>query len=45
MFFGGDFVLHVGTTSISFSAHAVHGTFVVQTIPRDMGRVGIKGEG
>ena len=45
IYFGGDFLLPVGKSVISPFTHAVHGRFRVQTVPMDMGRVGIKGEG
>ncbi len=43
--FVGDFSLPVGTMTNSIFTHAVHGRLFVETLPKDMGRVGMKGEG
>jgi hypothetical protein len=42
--FWGDFLVPGGTTPITVVAHAVHGSFIVQTVPRGIARVVIKGE-
>ncbi len=39
-----DFLVPGGTTPITVVARAVHGSFMVQTVPRGIVRVGIKGE-
>ena len=43
--FGGDFCAPVGTTTNSLFSHAVHGRLLCQTVPKDRGRVGMRGEG
>jgi hypothetical protein len=43
--FGGDFCAPVGTTTNSLFTHAVHGRLLCQTVPKDRGRVGMRGEG
>jgi len=42
--FWGDFWIPGGTTPITVVPHAVHGSFMVQTVPRGIVRVGMKGE-
>ena len=45
--FEGDFFPPVGATTSSSSlfTHAVHGRLLCQTVPKDRGRVGMRGEG
>ncbi len=43
--FEGDFFPPVGATTNSLFTNAVHGRLLCQTVPKDMGRMGIRGEG
>ena len=43
--FEGDFFVPVGATTNSMFTHALHGRLLCQTVPKDMGRMGIREEG
>ncbi len=45
MYRGGDFWIPVGISANSVFTDAVHGRYMVRSVPRDMGRVGMNGEG